>query len=50
MASLVMTIDSDSESEVKAPTKQQKGKPAKGKADDEEILLGHSVILHDTDT
>ena len=48
MAQLVMTIDSDSEIDEKI-----KGKPNKKKnfaeEKEEEILLGHSVILQDHD-
>ena len=50
MADLIMTIDSDSESDRKPASKKQ-AKQAKGKpeAAEEEILLAHSVILHDTE-
>jgi len=48
MATLVMTIDSDSEAENKKPTKANKAKkPQIIREEDEEILLGHSVILDD---
>ena len=52
MADLIMTIDSDSESEVKAPTqknmKNKQKKDAKNSKEEEEILLSHSIILPDT--
>ena len=48
MASLFMTIDSDSEQEqVQKNTKGKKAKPTVPKDDD--IQLAHSVILQDTD-
>lgn len=54
MADLIMTIDSDSDVETTAKSKnskKQKKNAAKTatKPEDEEILLGHTVILQDTD-
>ena len=52
MADLVMTIDSDSDAEVPKSKKQasKSSKPSNNKkAEDEEILLAHSVILQDTE-
>lgn len=46
MADLFMTIDSDSDSDTKKQTKNA-AKNAKSEAQDDEILLGHSVILND---
>ena len=47
MATLVMTIDSDAEPEV---YKKKSKLPKPVKEDDEEILLGHTVILNETQT
>ena len=50
MADLIMTIDSDSDVETSKPAPQKKDKKGKPvKQEDEEILLGHSVILQDMD-
>lgn len=48
MATLVMTIDSDSDAETKKQPKPNKAKKQQiVREEDEEILLGHSVILDD---
>ena len=44
MADLFMTIDSDNDSDTKKTKNQTKNGNEKG---EEEILLGHSVILND---
>ena len=50
MATLVMTIDSDSETEATDKKRSKSKKQLIVKEEDEEILLAHSVILDDKAT